>query len=183
MRLPAVLSRNDLPLPELQAARLDGELYAIDECFSPVDEPEQGRHRAASLAVLLPARLIAEQRTAAWIHGALDLPPARHELCVDIAARVQHATHLRFVVREVVIGREDLVEIAGIPVTNPVRTVVDLARFSPVFGSAEHRMIAGLAGIGGFGIDECRAMLDRRRNLPGKQMALERIRLSLGCVE
>ncbi|MCU1403664.1 MAG: hypothetical protein JWM70_1988, partial [Microbacteriaceae bacterium] len=36
-RLESVLCRIDLPEAELQAARLDGEVYAVSECFCPID--------------------------------------------------------------------------------------------------------------------------------------------------
>ena len=39
-RLATVLTRNDLPSAELHAMRLDGELFAIDEAFAPIDIPE-----------------------------------------------------------------------------------------------------------------------------------------------
>ncbi len=174
MRLPAVLSARDLPIAELQAARLDGELFAIDECFSPIDEIEQQRHRAASLAVLVPGRLIAEQHSAAWIHGALDRPPARHEFCADTRARVRPSAP-RFALREVVIDPIDLLEIGGLGVTAPLRTVLDLARFSTDFGAREREITRALMECGRFDLDDCMAALDRRRNLPGKRRAIIRL--------
>ncbi len=178
MRLPSVLSVLDLPLAELQAALLDGELFTIDSCFSPIDEIEQRHHRGASLAALLPSKLIAEQRSAAWIHGALDAPPARHQLCARIDARVRPASISPIALREVVIDEDDIVTIGGMRVTTPLRTVVDLARFTASFAEAERQIITRLMVIGDFGVDECAAMLNRHRNLPGKRIALEQIRAS-----
>ncbi|MHB1171667.1 MAG: type IV toxin-antitoxin system AbiEi family antitoxin [Lacisediminihabitans sp.] len=178
-RLLPVLSRHDLPEPELQAARLDGEVFAIDECFSPIDEIEQRYHRARSLAVLLPERLIAEQRTAAWILGALDRPPTRHQFCVDIAARVRAPNSARLTVREVVIDETEFLSCAGLRVTAPLRTVIDLARFSAAFSEEERNLVAALMPLGGFGVEDCEAAMERRRNLPGKQRAMERIRGSI----
>jgi len=178
MRLPAVLSNLDLPYPELQAARLDGEVFGIDECFSPIDEIELCEHRARSLSLRLAPKLIAEQRTAAWIYGALDIPPSVHELCAQIHARIRPSSLVRLALREVVIDESDLQEIGGMRVTTPLRTVVDLARFSTRFEPVERSIIFQLMSIADFGIDQCVAMLDRRRNLPGKRAALERIRSS-----
>jgi len=180
MKLPSVLSDADLPYPELQAARLDGELFGIDECFSPIDEIELCDHRARSLSLRLAPKLIAEQRTAAWIYGALDSPPAVHELCAQIHARVRPASLARMVIREVVIDDCDLIVLGGMRVTTPLRTVVDLARFSARFEAVESSIILRLMSIAKFGIDECVVMLDRRRNLPGKLSALGRIRSSCG---
>jgi hypothetical protein len=173
-RLLPVLSRYDLPEPELQAARLDGELYRVDECYSPVDEIERRDNRALSLAVLVPERLIAEQRTAAWVLGALGDAPARHQFCADIGARVR-APEPRITVREVVLDDTDLMTCAGLRVTTPLRTAIDLARFSDAFGGRERAMIRSLMVLGGFGAGECAKTMDRRRNLPGKQRALSRI--------
>src|SRR5687767_11814124 len=99
-RLASVLTSSDLPMAELAAARLDGELFRIDDCYSPIDEVEQPRHRARALGAVLRDRLIAEQRSAAWIWGALDAPPPRHELCVATGARVRPPGLPWMVVRE-----------------------------------------------------------------------------------
>lgn len=176
-RLPAVLSPIDLPGPELHAAKLDGELYPVDECFSPVDEVERVQQRALALAFLVPHGLIAEQRTAAWIYGVA-VCPDRHQFCADINARVRPSSQRRITVREVVIEGCDVLEFAGLPVTTPLRTALDLARFSPVFTEVEAEMLAALMRLGRFGLDDCIAALNRRRNLPGKRQALARLHIS-----
>lgn len=181
-RLPSVLFHQDLPEAELHAAKLDGELYRIDQCFSPVDEIESRERRARSLVLTIPARLIVEQRSAAWIHGAAGLP-STHQFCADISARVRTGTLITLPVREVVITADDLVTIAGLSVTTPVRTVVDLARISADFGEDEQRMVGALMRIGRFGLEACRAVLDRRRNLPHKTLALGRIAESLRRID
>ncbi|MET4780186.1 type IV toxin-antitoxin system AbiEi family antitoxin [Glaciihabitans sp. UYNi722] len=174
-RLPPVLSRFDLPEAELHAARLDGELYAVDDCFSPIDEIDRRATRAAALSALFPTRLIAEQRTAAWVLGVLARPPVKHQFCADVSARARPMGTARFSLREVVLDESDLLDYSGLRVTTPLRTVVDLARFSPAFGEQEVRMTNALMRLGRFGVGECVAMLDRRRNLPGKRQALARI--------
>jgi hypothetical protein len=176
MRLPGVLSRLDLPLPELQAARLDGEVFALDECFCPIDEVEQQRHRAASLALLLPKRLIAEQHSAAWVYGAVPFAPQRHEICADTTARQRPTSLARFAVREVVIDATDIVELAGLRVTTPLRTVLDLARFSAQFTDDEIRIVGELLALSHFDFARCIGVLAARRNLPGKHRALGRLR-------
>ncbi|HEY0259796.1 MAG TPA: type IV toxin-antitoxin system AbiEi family antitoxin [Lacisediminihabitans sp.] len=179
-RLPPVLSRHDLPAAELQAARLDGEVYAVDACFSPIDELERPATRAMALFASLPGRLIAEQRSAAWVLGALDRPPPVHQLCTDIGARVSQVGPRRAVIREVVIDEGDLIAYSGLRSTNPLRTAVDLARFSPAFGAEERRLVAGLGELGRFDLASCLSMLERRRNLPGKRLAASRLRSAIG---
>jgi hypothetical protein len=174
-RLSPVLSVRDLPAVELQAARLDGELYRVDECFSPIDEIEGTEHRARALATTLPERLIAEQHTAAWILGAIDSPPRRHRLCAAIGARGRAPDTARFIVREVVIDESELLSRGGMRLTTPLRTAIDLARFCPAWGEAESAIVTALMVDGRFGIDDCARNIDRRRNLPGKQRALERL--------
>lgn len=171
-RLPDVLSATDLPYPELCAARLDGEVYRLDDSFSSVDTIEQPRHRASSLRTWAPAALIAERRTAAWIYGALYAPPARHQFCVDTSSRVRPNRALRVTVREVVFGAGDVVRLDGVRITSPVRTVIDLARIPDAFQSEVSGLIYRLAALWNITLEECSAVLDRRRNLPGKREAL-----------
>jgi hypothetical protein len=181
-RLPSVLSYPDLPEAELHAAKLDGELYRVDQCFSPVDEIETSELRARALLLTIPSRLIVEQRSAAWIYGATTLP-STHQFCTAVRARAATVTLVRLKVREVVIFAGDQVSIAGLSVTTPLRTVVDLARHSPVFDNDEFRMVGALLRIGGLGFADCRAVLDRHRNLPHKALALIRIEEAIRRIE
>ena len=174
-RLSPVLTARDLPLAELHAARLDGELYAIDSCFCPIDEPELPMVRAASIVYQWPERIIAEQRSAAWVYGALAFPPARHELCADLSARARPTNARNALIREVVIDASEIVRIGELDVTSPLRTVLDLARFSGVFGALELRVCRELMALGGFNLSECLEALGARRNLPGKRQALQRL--------
>jgi hypothetical protein len=174
-RLPAVLSCSDLPEAELCAARLDGEVYRIDECFSPIDEIERPITRANALSSITPGRFIAEQRTAAWLHGALGFPPAVHQFCVAAGARAKPPQGSRVSVREVEIDDSEIQAFGGIRVTTPLRTVADLARFSRIFRADEQLIVSTLLAIDGIGIDECRVALNLRHNLPGKRLALRRI--------
>ncbi|MDP3207970.1 MAG: type IV toxin-antitoxin system AbiEi family antitoxin [Rhodoglobus sp.] len=173
-RQPTVLSREDLPLAELLAARLDGEVFAIGRGFAPVDEFDLPSLRAASLSSGLNGRLIAEQHTAAWIWGARVAPPSPHEFCAALDARVAHSLSSWLTVREVMIDAADVVVVGGVQVTTPLRTAIDLARFSSHF-DADRRVVAALMHLGDFGLPECVAQLDRRRNLPNKRMAAERL--------
>ena len=108
-------------------------------------------------------------------NSALSRPPRQHQFCADISARVRPSGLVAITVREVVVDASDLVDVAGLLVTTPLRTVVDLARASVNFDNDELRAVSELMRIGRFGFDECRAVLDRRRNLPHKRLALERI--------
>jgi hypothetical protein len=176
LRLPLVLTELDLPLPELLAARLDGELFTVDDAFAPLDEIEQPAHRAHAILDAAPARFIAEQHSAAWVWGVLARPPRSHEFCVDIGARVSGATARIQRVREVVIEPHEIALFGSAKVTAPLRTVVDLARFSERFGETEERAVRGLMTAAHLTVEECVDELNRRRNLPNKRQAAERIR-------
>jgi hypothetical protein len=174
-RLNSVLSRLEFPASELGALVLDGEVYRVDDCVAPVDEIAGPLLRAAALAAELPARLIAEQHSAAWIWGAQDHPPLRHEVCADITARARPALGALLSVREVVLLHEDTALVAGLVVTTPMRTAIDLARFVTEWDEDESRIVRELLVIGGCSILDCARAMNRKRNLPNKRIALERL--------
>jgi len=173
MHLPPVLSADDLPAPELGAARLDGEVFAVGECFAPVDEIEQPGHRAAAVHAGQSGRLIAEQLTAAWVWGALDSAPLHLQFCVATGARVSHSPARWMTVREVVIEPDEIVAFGPALVTSPLRTVVDLVRFAEVFGDREVEVVRRL----GASLTDAARLIGERRNLPNKRRALARLRL------
>ena len=176
MTLPSVLSAIDLPAAELYAARLDGELFPVGGAFLAVDEIEQPRHRVTAALAGLQDRLIAERLSAAWVWGALDAAPARHQFCVGIGSRVAHSPARWMTVREVVIGADEIADLEGGLVTSPLRTVVDLVRFGDRFDDAEAGIVRRLAELDGAGLEHAALAIEGRRNLPGKRRALARLR-------
>jgi hypothetical protein len=173
--LPPVLHDAQLPLAERMAARLDGELYAYGEGHSPIDEVDCPALRLHAVLGARSSRLIAELATAAWVWGAQDLPPARLEFCVDLRARARPAKTPRATVREVVLLDGDAVVMAGLRVTNPLRTAVDLARMRNDFTDSDRDAVRRLAELARFDIGACRDFMDRSRNLPAKRRAIERL--------
>lgn len=117
----------DLPLAELAAAALDGDLYRLGDGWCPVDEPIGPVTRALAIAGSIPSRVILERMTAAWIFGAGVLP-ARHQVCVDIVDRVNLPPSAGYVLREVRGVASDTLPVGAILVTTPLRTVLDLCR-------------------------------------------------------
>ena len=174
-RLAPVLSVLDLPLAELCSARLDGEVYEVDACYSPVDELASPWLRAAALAAQVPSRLIAERTTAAWVHGAVRMPPRTHEYCVDSVARC-HPPALRNVrIREVVLDERDTVVLAGIRVTTPLRTLCDIVRTVSDLTPRHERACLGLLRLPGVTIPGAREHLASCGALPDKRRALQRL--------
>lgn len=173
--LPIVLTDSDLPVPELLAARLDGEVYSVGTAWAPIDEIDDPLHRAVTLATDVHGRLIAEQLTAAWVWGALPTTPGHLQLCASIGARVTRRSTPWSTVREVVIADADIVTLGPIAVTSTMRTIVDLLRFFPRFDARERGVIRALMSAGHHSTRECAIEIDSRRNLPGKRLALARL--------
>jgi hypothetical protein len=174
-RLAPVLSVLDLPLAELCSARLDGEVYEVDACYSPVDELASPWLRAAALAAQVPSRLIAERSTAAWVHVAVRTPPRTHEYCVDTVARC-HPPALRNVrIREVVLDERDTVVLAGLRVTTPLRTLCDIARTVADLTPRHENACLGLLALPGVTAAAAREHLAGCGALPDKRRALARL--------
>lgn len=165
----------DLPPEELRAAELDGELFAVDEGYASIDSWESPSMRAASLLSIVPARLIAELATAAWIHGARDHPPAVHELCAEATSRYRDVGLRRVILREVALSESEIGMVGRMRVTTPLRTVMDLLRCRRSFTPVDANAVLRLSELGGFTSEDVRDEIQRRRHLPAKLRALERL--------
>lgn len=155
--------------------RLDGEVYALADGWCPVDEFEGPAQRAVGVLGERSPRLIAELGTAAWIWGVAPTLPRRIEFCVDLGSRARLLSSPLVRVRELVLDADDRVAFAGAAVTSPLRTAVELARVRDVLSKDEETAIVALSRLGGFGLTDCHALLDRRRNLPEKRRAAVRL--------
>jgi hypothetical protein len=170
----SVLSSADLPLAELCAARLDGEVYGVDRCFSPIDEVPSRLQRAAAVASAAPRGLTAELATAAWVHGATFQPPNRHSFCVDLDKRAGNFLSAVFTVRERRLRRSDIVNIGELKLTSPLETAVDILRGEPFFDH-EHDTVDGLLRLGGVDAAACRDIIASRPPSPGNRRARNRL--------
>lgn len=174
-RLPAVLDTHDLPLAELCAARLDGEVFAIDDGWAPVDEPDLPSLRAAVTALRVPRALIVERMSAAWVHGAIATPPPVAQFCVPLAARIAVIGDRRAIVREVRIDDDEIMRFAGLRCTTPLRTAFDLLR-DPLLDEAH--VVGAVAGLLNERPGLGEAVRDRLRaatRMPHKTAALARL--------
>jgi hypothetical protein len=175
MPLPIVLTALDLPAAELGGMRLDGEVYPLAEGWCSIDVLETAADRAVAVRGARSERLIAELGTAAWVWGVTPVLPRLTEFCVDLDARARLRVSPLVRVRELVLDPGDRVELGGASVTSHLRTAVDLARFREELSERDANSIVDLARLGGFGLAECRELMDRRRNLPEKRRALTRL--------
>jgi len=181
--LAPVLTPDDLPLAELCGARLDGEVYPLGDSWCPVDEADGPVVRALAAGRLVPPRAIAERMTACWVYGLVP-EPRRHDFCVDHGARTHLAPSPRVRLREVHCGPGETLVIAGLRVTTPLRTVIDLARYAAPDASPDTApdaapglvsLLAALLRLGGFADTRSAEQLCRKRNLPHKTIALARL--------
>ncbi|MBS1672644.1 MAG: SAM-dependent methyltransferase [Actinobacteria bacterium] len=120
-----------LTLAELTAARLDGDVVELGEAYAPADLVETSALRAASLAPLISSVRGAAfaGMSAAWIHGAGDAPPERHELQSAEGKRLRAPSSGRFLVHDPVLEPVDLLRFGGTAVAGAVRTLIDLVRW------------------------------------------------------
>jgi hypothetical protein len=171
MRLSPVLADADLTAAELQAARLDGEVYELAGAYCLVGEVEEPRHRARAVLGGRSPRLIAELSTAAWIWGAAP-EPLRLEFAVTPDARARFAPAHHIAVREIVYDEGDLVSLDGYRVTTPLRTMIDLARREGEFDRATVQRLAITSGVR---VEDGIDSLAGRSGIPAKKRALRNL--------
>ncbi len=154
---------------ELSAARLDGHLVELGEAYIPADAVETRELRAGSLRGLLGDTLAATHLSAAWVHGALHDPPARHTVQRAVARRLHQVIGRRLLYRDLSVDPADLMSIGGVLVTVPVRTLADLSRIPDDAHTHAARLMADAApGLAAQAID----WLQSHGALPNKRSAL-----------
>jgi hypothetical protein len=175
MRLSPVLADADLSPAELQAARLDGEVYDLAGAFCLIGELESPAHRARAVLQTRSPRLIAELRTAAWIWGAAP-EPVHLEFSVTPEARARLSPAHQIAVREIVYEDGDLELLDGYRVTSPLRTILDLARFAEPF---DPPVVTRLAALASLDPDDVMATLASRSGIPAKHRARANLEAAL----
>ena len=159
-----------LSLAELTAARLDGDLVELGDAYIPADAVETTALRAGSLHGILGTTLAATHLSAAWVHGVLHDPPARHTVQRAVARRPHHVIGRRFVYRDLSVDIDDLLLIGDVWVTAPVRTLADLVRVpDPAHQRAAVAMAWAHPGLAA----EAVHWLRRHPSLPHKRSALK----------
>lgn len=169
-----LLLDGDLPGAELSAARLDGDLVALAGGYCPLDAVDSPGLRARAALAGRSTRLVIELGTASWVWGARASPPPVSEFALASGAHIR-APEAGVRVREVRFAREDITRLAGVRVTTALRCAVDLARVRERFDDEDAATVRALAALGGFGLRECRALLDRSTHLPDKRRAVSRL--------
>ena len=162
-----------LSMAELSAARLDGDVVELGEAYIPADAVETRGLRAGSLGEILGDSLAATHLTAAWIHGALPVPPARHTVQRAVSRRLHRVPDRRLVYRDLAVDPADLLLLGGVWVTTVTRTLADLSRVDdPAHVRAAHLLTDADPGAAELAI----AWLDGHRLLPHRQAGLAVLR-------
>jgi hypothetical protein len=174
VRLPSVLDAADLPLAERCAVRLDGDGFVLGDGIIAADEPDGPVQRAASVAA--DARrygFVLGGWTAAWVHGATD----RLRRPLDLQTDSDGGPRTKLLpVRQVALGPLDVCELAGVGVTSPLRTALDLARLEVRLTDESASTIAFLVRSSGLTWPQVVGALAATPAAPGKVRALARVR-------
>jgi hypothetical protein len=177
VRLPPVLTPTLFPEAELSALTLDGDAFRLGDAVVPTDVPVTAVIRARSIA---PAAgrygLVAERWTAAWVHGAAASAPRPHQLCNDVGSNGR--TRMVVGLREVVLQPDEVMVLAGLAVTTPLRTAVDLARLEPPSPALEPTIVRLLELAGATGT-EAAAYLAAAPRSPFKRRGVRRLQALL----
>lgn len=173
--IPRLLTADALPLAELNAMRLDGELFAVADAFATLDTPDTAELRAAAFQLGVPRSAVADRRTASWIHGARAVAPSRVQICVQGVHRGSAAASLRHDIRQAALHHGDTVSLGGARVTTPLRTAIDLLRTETHLTSTVALEVQALLDSAGCGFTTCREKIARHPNSPGTRRALVRL--------
>ncbi|TDN92933.1 type IV toxin-antitoxin system AbiEi family antitoxin [Microbacterium sp. BK668] len=154
---------------ELSAARLDGDVVELGEAYIPADAVETRALRAGSLRGILGETLAATHLSAAWVHGALPEPPARHTVQRAVPWRIHQVIDRRAIYRDPEVATDDLWRIGGVLVTSPQRTLADLARVPDDDYAEAARLVSD--AFPGLAL-EAVAWFEQRRPVPHKRTAV-----------
>ena len=186
--LPAVTSTGgalfcaggDFSSVELQAMASDGLLqrvYAHTYVRWDIDPDPVCRALAAAncLSDRMVARAMLGRLTAAWIYGCAPAPP-QLQLLIDHGRRTTAlAPFSAAVMHEVRLGPEDGMDIAGVQVSTPLRTAMDLARHGPEQPSVRALLAITADPLLHCPLDCVRSAVEAAVRLPGKSTALRRL--------
>ncbi|WP_432484053.1 hypothetical protein [Kineococcus esterisolvens] len=105
--------------------------------------------RSRALALLVPAGAVVVGTAAAWVHAGAPLPPPQQvQIVRRSAARHASAGGVRLVSSRCRLEEEDVGQVAGLALTTPARTLLDVAARDPRSASRLRELLsaAGLSG-------------------------------------
>jgi AbiEi antitoxin C-terminal domain len=169
---------------ELRAMELDGLLVNVFAAgFVGATETITPAHRALAAAALLPRgisrKVVLGRLTAAWVYGCAE-PAPKVTVLMDHRYRATSQGRNRSVnIHEVSLGTSDTVSMAGVQVTSPLRTALDIA-----VHAADDEAVPALLALSAVPALKCplgyvRQTLQLRQRMPGKAKALDRVSAAL----
>lgn len=155
---------NGIPLAELCAARIDGDVSAIGSAYCALDTVIDTQLRLRVALRGAPAGTIVAGQTAAWVYGAQPCLPNRRTLCFAHHETPRIASSRDFLVRDVVITAEEVVLTPAGSITSPLRTASDLVRHNEAEDSPD--VIARLVALATTDVESWAAELSARPPFP-----------------
>lgn len=131
---PDVFDERVNHISELFSMVRDGLLYPVDEVFVPIDAAPSIALRARAFSAHRPGTSIAHRQSASWILGTRYRPPQRPQVCLDPTRRARLPS--RFVVAQYPIDESEILHVADVRLTTPLRTALDLIVAEPHFDTA-----------------------------------------------
>jgi len=183
MRLiPDLLSPLDFNIAERSACTLDGEMSAVGNFHIVSDLPDDFLLRARIVGLPMDRRCITASWSAAWVHGAIPFPPLQHTVALRDGLRLRFDPAKRYTITQMSFFAGDVMGSPGAFVTTPLRTAIDLARFStgePRLSTTLNQLV-GLAQTDMASVSE---VLERANHLPYKQRAYRRMASALAFAD
>ncbi|MEV8215657.1 type IV toxin-antitoxin system AbiEi family antitoxin [Leifsonia sp. NPDC077715] len=169
----SLLDADVLPLAELFALCLDGQLFRVGDAFAAIGTPVGPELRAAAFVRSAPGWTVADRGSAAWIHGTRASPPPLPQVCVPCTRRGRVSSGLVDACHRT-LAPDETVTIGPALVTTPLRTALDLVCDPARFGPRQALEVRRLLALASVGVEELSERLDSR---PRKGADLARGRL------
>jgi hypothetical protein len=176
--LPDLLTHQDFTVAELSACSLDGEVTAIDNAYIITDMPEGKAVRARAVGHNVDDRCVAASWSAAWIHDAIPFPPLLHTVALRDGLRLRFDPAKRYSIAQMSFGLADVEGSPGAYVTTPLRTAVDLARFTAQDARLTPALMC-LLRLAKAQAEDVSEILERAQHLPHKKRAYRRLGAAL----
>lgn len=156
---------------ELIGARLDGLVFELGCGFIPADLPESDAARVVAVRGLVPPGYGICGPTAAWVLGYGDAVPQRQHFQRISPQRTRVPGGADVMLHDVRLPDADTELIAGVRVTTPVRTMVDLALHRDTHADYAPWLRA-MAMADAALVAAAHAAITARVRMPGKRAAL-----------
>jgi hypothetical protein len=168
-------------IAELSACTLDGEFALVDSGFVLSDSPDSAVMRARIVVSRVDARAVVASWSAAWVHGAIFNAPPRHTVALRDGLRLRLSPEHRYDIAQMAFEPQDVEGSLGAYVTTPLRTAIDLARFTSEDPRLEGALMT-LLSMASATEEDVSDVLERGNNLPYKQRAYRRLRAALAAL-